>query len=543
MVWTAQEFLAAWREVEERSHALEGPSLADRLAMRELEEPGFLESALEDPELVRTIAYAPEFWLRPKQRLPRTAWRLLLYVAGRGSGKTLLASHWLWDRIEAGEAREVALVGPSEGDVRQYMLGGFKRRADGVPGGSGFFDILPPHVRVEEQKEEGLIILPDYGCTLRIHSAEVPEYRGPNPDTVWGDELIKWRYARRLLSNLRLACRSLGRDMPRLLLTTSPKRGALILHELVMDEDCLVITGATDENQGNVDETWLRSETRRLGSSEEASEELGGKVLLDHDGALFALSIIDAQRCEDPSEALGLDRIVVGIDPAGSRGRTSDMCGIVCAGLRGDRESGELFVLADYSNRYSPEGWAHAAFDALEKHGASAFVCERNHFADYVSANLRAIAWHRGYLPVERKRGGKVVGIDLQHRITGKRVEIIEVLAMGDKATRAAPLSTLYTEKRAHHVGRLPELEDEMTTWDPSQPGRSPNRLDALVHAATELFAWDRPPEHVVPVQDAAGMNDRIERRVERRTSFIVDIVNDRDGRGLSGAGRRDRGL
>ncbi|MCK4245590.1 MAG: hypothetical protein KAX20_08200, partial [Candidatus Omnitrophica bacterium] len=40
---------------------------------------------------------------------------------------------------------------------------------------------------------------------------------------------------------------------------------------------------------------------------------------------------------------------------------------------------------------------------------------------------------------------------------------------------------------RIHHVGEFPYLEEEMVTWVPSVSRNSPNRIDALVWAITEL--------------------------------------------------------
>jgi phage terminase large subunit-like protein len=76
------------------------------------------------------------------------------------------------------------------------------------------------------------------------------------------------------------------------------------------------------------------------------------------------------------------------------------------------------------------------------------------------------------------------------------------------KAIRAEPIVALYEKQRVFHVGRqgdLAELEDEMTTWVPGQ-GDSPNRVDALVHACTELA------KHSMPAQIADP--NKLERRL-----------------------------
>ena len=60
------------------------------------------------------------------------------------------------------------------------------------------------------------------------------------------------------------------------------------------------------------------------------------------------------------------------------------------------------------------------------------------------------------------------------------------VHASRSKRTRAEPVAALYEQGRAHHVGAFPALEDEMCQWTPGDP--SPDRMDALVWAATELM-------------------------------------------------------
>lgn len=51
---------------------------------------------------------------------------------------------------------------------------------------------------------------------------------------------------------------------------------------------------------------------------------------------------------------------------------------------------------------------------------------------------------------------------------------------------RAEPIAALYEQHRAHHYGNLATLEDQMATFTPDSID-SPDRLDALVWAATEL--------------------------------------------------------
>jgi phage terminase large subunit-like protein len=71
-------------------------------------------------------------------------------------------------------------------------------------------------------------------------------------------------------------------------------------------------------------------------------------------------------------------------------------------------------------------------------------------------------------------------------RTVDKAISYKAVRATRGKYTRAEPIAALYEQGRVHHVGTFPELEDQMCTWVPGE--KSPDRLDALVWALTELM-------------------------------------------------------
>ena len=77
-------------------------------------------------------------------------------------------------------------------------------------------------------------------------------------------------------------------------------------------------------------------------------------------------------------------------------------------------------------------------------------------------------------------------------------VPLKTVHATRGKWLRAEPVAALYAQGRVKHVGRpLTELEDQMCDFGLNglSGGRSPDRLDALVWAVTELTApvWQGP--------------------------------------------------
>lgn len=176
-----------------------------------------------------------------------------------------------------------------------------------------------------------------------------------------------------------------------------------------------------------------------------------------------------------------LKRIVIGCDPPG--GATE--CGLIAAGLGFD---GRGYVLADGTTPASagPLVWGRAAIKLLDDHEADRIAAEVNFGGNLVESNIRAA-------------GGK------------RHVPVKLVRASRGKAIRAEPVASLYEDGLIDHVGAFPELEAELTGWVPGDPD-SPNRLDALVWAITELFRLDveRPQVGVLfpgmkPVQEKAS--------------------------------------
>jgi phage terminase large subunit-like protein len=177
-------------------------------------------------------------------------------------------------------------------------------------------------------------------------------------------------------------------------------------------------------------------------------------------GAIWNRAMLHTWRKE---KAPPLKRIVVAIDPQGKKelepGET-DETGIVAAGLGEDKRA---YVLADATLNGTPREWATRALSVYDQLGADSIVVERNFGGDMVKHTI------------ESMRPG---------------VRVIEVVATRGKHVRAEPISALYEQGQCSHVGTFIELENEMcltTAWGYSGKN-SPNRMDALVWAMTELF-------------------------------------------------------
>lgn len=191
-----------------------------------------------------------------------------------------------------------------------------------------------------------------------------------------------------------------------------------------------------------------------------------GEYAADVDEALWRRSMLQ-RMTEAPGD---MDRIVVAIDPATSSNPGSDETGIVAAGVKGAAGARQGFVLEDASGRYRPEEWARVALSLYHEMNADCIVAEVNQGGEMVESVIRSIEAGLGKAPA--------------------RVKMVH--ATRGKAMRAEPIAGLYERKLIWHIGEFSQLEDQMCSFtvdfDRKSQGYSPDRLDALVWAMTEVF-------------------------------------------------------
>ena len=401
-------------------------------------------AALDDRQ-ASDLVHDWRFWARPNQLPPAGAWRVWLLLAGRGFGKTRTGAEWVRAQVEAGGARRLALVAPTAADVRDVM----------IEGESGLLAVASPHLRPEYEPSKRRLTWPN-GALATCFSAEEPNrLRGPQHDAAWCDELAAWRHEEAwdmLLLGLRL-----GAD-PRCVVTTTPKPIRL-LRQLLGDAGAVVTRGSTYDNSANLAPAFLAQIVRRYEGTRLGRQELEAELLEDVPGALWNRDGIDRAKVGAVPE---MRRIVVAVDPAVSASEESSETGIIVAGLGQD---GQGYVLDDLSGRFPPAGWARRAVSAYHARHADRIVAEINNGGDLVEATIRAVDAGVSYRAVRASRG---------------------------KAVRAEPVAALYEQGRVHHLGSFPALEDQMCASAPdldrSAAGFSPDRLDALVWALTDLM-------------------------------------------------------
>ena len=211
------------------------------------------------------------------------------------------------------------------------------------------------------------------------------------------------------------------------------------------------------DNEENLSETYLQS--LEMLSARKKARFLLGEWQDDNENALWKRdSMINPFRMK--SAPVNLDRIVVGVDPAVTKKETSDMTGIVIAGCKRIKGDMHYFVLDDRSLIGSPTEWAGTAVNAYNEYEADRIVAETNQGGDMVEQTIRNIDRRIAYRGVRATRG---------------------------KIVRAEPIAELYERGLVHHVGEFQLLEDEMCSYCGFEDEKSPDRMDALVWALTEL--------------------------------------------------------
>jgi phage terminase large subunit-like protein len=395
-------------------------------------------------------------YARPSQIAPESAWTTWLILAGRGFGKTRTGAEWIRERVDSGVGRRIALVARTAADARDVM----------VEGESGLLAISPERNRPRYEPSKRRLTWPS-GARATLYSADEPNLlRGPQHDTAWCDELAAWQYPD-AWDQLQFGLR-LGRD-PRTIVTTTPRPTKLI-RELTAATSTVVTRGSTFENAANLATQALTQLRAKYEGTRLGRQELFAEILDDTPGALWTRATLERAYIREAPE---LRRIVVALDPSVGDGASDeqDEAGIIAAGVGFDRRG---YVLGDASLRGSPNEWARAAIDMCLDLRADAIVAEANQGGEMVRATIRT---------------------------ADPTVRVILVHASRGKLTRAEPIAALYEQSKVHHVGALPQLEDELCTWSGASHERSPNRLDALVHALTELL-----PDLTAPVESVASL-------------------------------------
>lgn len=433
-----------------------GKSIMEQLAALPDQERFEILSGM-DPE---ALLWDWSVWGRPEQQAPEGDWNVWLVLAGRGFGKTRLASEWVREQAKYTNTgqRRFALVARTAGDVRDVI----------VEGESGILNVTPPSERPLYEPSKRRLTWPN-GNVASLFTADEPDsLRGPQFTHAWGDEIAAWRQTpdaagMTAFDNLRVGTR-LGAQ-PKILVTTTPKRTPL-LYKLIEEQKTgrvAITRGSTMDNAGNLAGAYLDTMLGVYEGTSLARQELFGEMLEAMEGAMWTEELIERSREGQMPYSAPLRCIAV--DPSVAE-NPRDECGIVVVASTAEHDlyKRQAWVLEDASILGSPDVWANKVVAMARKYGCPVIA--------------------------EVNQGGALVRNAIN--TIDPTIKVLEVHSKQGKQLRAEPITMAYEQGRVHHVGSLPDLETQMITWIPGE-GKSPDRVDALVHGLTALLI--KPPQ------------------------------------------------
>tara|TARA_R110000824_G_scaffold126285_3_gene285805 strand:+ start:1024 stop:2295 length:1272 start_codon:yes stop_codon:yes gene_type:complete len=407
-----------------------------------------VQTLTKEQAIKKLFDWRSELNARPNQIAPDGNWTTWLILAGRGFGKTRTGAEWIRERVESGLSKRIALIGKTPADVRDVM----------IEGESGLINISPPYNMPNYEPSKRRLTWNNGAIAQTFSSYEPDQLRGSQFDTAWADEMASWEYPEETWDNLMFALR-LG-EKPQVCVTTTPKPLQLLIN--LRDAQTTVLTkGSSYDNRENLNEQFFDSILSKYKNTRLGMQEIYAEILEESDNAMWKREWLDDSRLTDFPE--DLERVVVAIDPAVTSKKTSDETGMIVAGK--DSE-GKFYVLHDASARYTPSAWSEKAIMLFNQYQCDKIIAEVNNGGQLVEHTLRTQSENVPYKSVHASRG---------------------------KRTRAEPIASLYEQGKVHHVGNFQRLENQLCNWEATSGEPSPDRLDALVWALTELSGSGNP--------------------------------------------------
>lgn len=369
-------------------------------------------------------------------------------------GKTYCGSQWIRKQARKRLKGQMTLVGATASDVRDTMVL------------EGIIPLSDPLREAPEYKISASRVVWPNGNSAKMLSAEEPErIRGLNNEKIWADELASYK-TKDVIDQLLLTLRVGDTQM---IGTTTPKATPTIKYlydNAVFNDDppqegkfVRIITGSTYDNIDNLSPAFRQQVISAYEGTRLGRQELNGELLLNNEGALWTHELIHDQTLDDVQRVPEIVSVAIGVDPAMSVSKKSDLTGIVVVARCADDK---VYILEDVSGRYSPQEWVKKVLSLYDRYSQSAPVT----------------------IVVEKNQGGVLV----RDTLTRDRplLPVKDVFSTTSKMARAEPIALLYERGLVHHVKGLKDLEAEMVMFDGTTM-KSPDRLDAMVFAVHHL--------------------------------------------------------
>jgi len=412
------------------------------------------------PQAILALLREWKYRARLDQLPPRQRWKVWINCAGRGTGKSQSGLNWTADAVldHPGEYLVVGKTATETLNKQVLPLIDLLRERGESLSDRGSIDKRMGKITCSN----GSVIYSDAATTV------AENVRGYNLSGAWLDEFCVYEDPEEAYKQIEYAVR---RGLSQIYISTTPLvsgKANATMRALIKRRGTHYTTTNAYANLENLSLGYIDNLLEEEGKRR-AEEEIWAEILEDI-GSLFTESMFydDGDfkfRFRDAPPLESFESIVVAYDPAGSGKVSADEHGIIVIGSRKEphpatgNKLNHYWVLADKSDKYSPNQAAKVLSDVYHEYQANAVVAEVNNGCDWITTVIN------------------------NHDST---VVVKPVVATRGKAVRAEPVVGVYEQRRVRHNHKLGELEGELVTFTPDVR-KSPNRADALVWGITYL--------------------------------------------------------
>ena len=451
---------------------------------------------------------------RPDQLLPPLddPWRIMLWLGGRGGGKTRSGSQGLAEIIQSDTEPDgqFGIVAPTYRDAWTVCVeseSGILRALGTTPG-----EVKHGTSRMVEyaHRSYGEIGLRN-GHIIYVDSADDGALRiqGKNLRSIWADELGLWqRWQVAWDESIRYAVR---KGASKIIATGTPKVSrparALIRRLLRGEEPGVIVRRLrTIDNAANLSDAFYASVIGAAKGTRLERQELEGELLDDVANALWTRELLE--RIQVP--AIGIDgtpsylfQAKVGVDPSDGN-EDSDEQAYTVSG-KGAPDDHHLYVAENWGGQEPPARFARRCILVAVRYEAE-LVVEKNHGGEWLRATFAQVM-------KELVKEGKIPD--------GRCPRVRTVHASQAKRTRAEPISAMYERDIVRHCkvasrdhrGNLDmqpmvELEDQLVTFTGAAGERSPDRMDSLCWSLQPFLNTSFGPPGQSGLRKWAGSQD-----------------------------------
>jgi predicted phage terminase large subunit-like protein len=275
----------------------------------------------------------------PHQKEPEDGeYDTFLMLAGRGSGKTHTASHWIGIRAWRYPNTRWLVTAPTSNDIRATCF----------EGDSGLINIIPPSLIRDYNKSLFEITLTNGSIIQGIPASEPERYRGKQYHGAWFDELCAFDYLDDAYDGVQFTLRLKDPRIHRTqqIITTTPKPRELIvdLAEGKVGGDVYMVNASSYDNRENLSDTFFK-QLETYDGTDIGRQEIYGEILDPESAGIIKRKQFKMWPAEKPTPEL--EYVLASYDPATSEKTHNDPTACTVWGVFQQQDGGMAAILLD----------------------------------------------------------------------------------------------------------------------------------------------------------------------------------------------------